>query len=264
MTTRPSPAPGVETDPPAPLRDVLPTAPLHGVLSASVAYAFSDRRTGTMSASVGEGDHRHHRDVLAGSVGLTADRIAWMRQVHGGEVVTTHSPVGPPPTGDGIVTDRPELGLGVVVADCVPVLMATPSAVAAAHAGRPGVLAGVVPATVRRLCEISGDTPREVQVVIGPAIGPCCYEVPAAMAADVDARVPGTRSTTTWGTPSLDLLAGVTGQLRAAGVDAVARAGGCTRCDQPGRWFSHRASGNEGRPAGRQAGIIVRGRGGAR
>lgn len=220
-----------------------------------VAYAFSERADGTMSDRVGGGDVGLSRAVIAARVGVDAQSIAWMDQVHGDVVAVVDVAPHHAPTCDGIVSTTAGIAAAVVVADCVPVLMAGPGGVAAVHAGRPGVVADVAGNTLDRLCECTGHAAAEVQVVIGPAIGPCCYEVPQEMAA---AALPGTRATTNWGTPSIDLVAGIVGQLRARGVRTIARAGGCTRCSGT-RWFSHRATtGAEGRPAGRQAGVVVR------
>lgn len=219
-------------------------------------YAFSGRADGTMSTSVGVGDVAAARAALAARVGLTADHLAWMRQVHGAVVARADEPAAEPPPCDGIITTTPGRGVGVLVADCVPVLVHIPGGVAAVHAGRAGVVADVVGVAVEELSAATGTPPTTAEAVIGPAIGPCCYEVPAAMADAVDELVPGTRARTTWGTPSLDLVAGVRSQLRARGVTTVMRAGGCTRCDD--RWFSHRSTGGpEQRPAGRQAGVIA-------
>lgn len=246
-----------------PGRAALPAAPAAGALAEGrAAYAFSARADGTMSTSVGIGDVAGSRASLAARVGLPEDGVAWMHQVHGAGVADATDSTGPAATAvlpacDGIVGTAPGRGVGVLVADCVPVLLHAPGGVAAAHAGRPGVVAGVVPATVDRLRARTGADADAVTALIGPAIGPCCYEVPSGMARDVDAAVPGTAATTTWGTPSVDLVAGVVRQLHQAGVTAIASAGGCTRCDGDG-WFSHRASGGaERRPEGRQAGVIA-------
>lgn len=250
MTTSPSHADGVQT---------LPSASLIGMLTATVAYAFSDRGFGTMSTTVGEGDHRMSRRWLSTQVGVESDRVSWMDQVHGTAVTVLDEPVMTPPRCDGLTTTQPNVGVAVLAADCVPVLVATPGGVGAAHAGRLGLVGGVVTATAGQLCRLDRCEPAAATVVIGPAIGPCCYEVPAAMADEVDAAVPGTRRQTTWGTPSVDLVGGVVGQLQHFGVTRIARAGGCTRCGGERRWFSHRASGGaERRPQGRQAGVAVR------
>lgn len=181
--------------------------------------------------------------------------LADMRQVHSAEVATVVTG-GPRPTCDGLVADRhgaAGVTLMVRVADCVPVLLADPEAgvVGVAHAGRPGVLAGVVPATVARMREAGAGA---ITGWIGPHVCGACYEVPAEMRDEVAAVVPETRSTTSWGTPALDLGAGVRAQLREAGAGVV-EVSGCTR--ESATLYSYR---RDGRRAGRQAGLIrVRG-----
>jgi polyphenol oxidase len=186
------------------------------------------------------------------------DPGAWhlLRQVHRAEVavVDGRTPPGAELRGvDAAVTAEPGRILAVQTADCVPVLLAGPTAVAVAHAGRAGVELGVVPAVLETIAEL-GSPPAAVRVVLGPAIGGCCYEVPLAMQRQVADRVEVAASTTTWDTPSLDLPAAVESQLATAGVDDVSRVGGCTRCDPQQRWFSHRADPE----AGRQLGLVVR------
>lgn len=204
------------------------------------------------------GNLSHHRPhvpaVLAAdraSVGerTGTDPAAWhlMVQVHGADVgrVDTDTPRGAELRGvDALVCAEPGRVLGAAAADCVPVLLAGPGGVAAVHAGRRGVATGTVPAA---LAALGGAT----HAAVGPAIGGCCYEVPAEMRDEVAAGHPTAHATTTWGTPSLDLPRAVLDDLVAAGV-AAERVGGCTRCE-PG-WFSHRADAG----AGRQLALVVR------
>jgi YfiH family protein len=150
-----------------------------------------------------------------------------MHQVHGADVVVT-SGDEPTPTCDALVTTTPGVALLARAADCVPVLLAAPAAgvVAAVHAGRPGLAAGVVPAAVARMREAGAS---DLVAWVGPHVCGACYEVPGAMRDEVAARVPESRSETSWGTPALDLGAGVHAQLAAAGVRDVRDVGGCTR-----------------------------------
>lgn len=185
---------------------------------------------------------------------LPADAVADLHQVHGACVVDAVS--GEPgqasrPEADALVTDRSDVVLMVRAADCVPVLVADPDAglVGAAHAGRQGVLRGVVPATVARLRARGA---RDLVAWIGPHVCAGCYEVPEALRAEVAAAVPATYAVTRAGTPSLDLGAGVRAQLEADGV-VVRWSGGCTREDPA--LYSHR---RDGAAAGRLAGLIRR------
>jgi YfiH family protein len=155
---------------------------------------------------------------------------------------------------DALMTDRPGLALLVRVADCVPIVLAAPDdrLVGVVHAGRVGLVAGVVPAAVDALRTRAAG---RVQAWLGPRACGRCYELPATMAADVAEAVPEARSTTSWGTPAADIGAGVTAQLTAAGVEVHdVGADACTIEDE--RFFSHRREGVE---AGRFGAIAVLG-----
>ena len=205
------------------------------------------------------GNLSHHRphvpQVLAADRAAVGEATAtdpgtWhlMDQVHGDDVGRVHgrTPPGAELRGvDALVTTERERVLGVATADCVPVLLATDTAVGAVHAGRRGVQAGVVAAAVGAL-----DGTR-LRAAVGPAIGGCCYEVPAEMQAAVLEVAPAAEATTTWGTPSLDLATAVAEELADLGA-SVTRLTACTRCDAG--WFSHRADPD----AGRQLGLVVR------
>ncbi|MCB0911122.1 MAG: polyphenol oxidase family protein [Propionibacteriaceae bacterium] len=150
---------------------------------------------------------------------------------------------------DALVTTVRGVALAVRVADCLPVLFADPDAgvVGAAHAGRVGLAAGVLPATLARLGELGA---RRVTAWIGPHICGACYEVPAAMRDSFAAGHPAAAATTSWGTPSLDLAAAAEQQLDALGC-TVLRVGGCTR--ETPSLHSHR---RDGERAGRMAGLV--------
>ncbi|WP_423465102.1 peptidoglycan editing factor PgeF [Promicromonospora sp. MS192] len=191
--------------------------------------------------------------------------VAFATQVHGDVVLALGAaereqwaaPVPPSTAGEGdaLVTAEPGLGLGVLVADCVPVLLADPEArvVGVAHAGRQGVLAGVVHRALDALVARGAD-PARVRAAVGPAVCGRCYEVPEAMRDEVAAAVPATFATTSAGTPGLDLPAGVVAQLAARGVVAT-QVPRCTLEDQA--LFSHRRASATATTTGRQAGIIA-------
>jgi YfiH family protein len=180
-------------------------------------------------------------------------RFARMNQVHGDTVLLVDepgpAPADPVPTADALLTTTPGLGLMVRVADCVPVLLADPASgvLAAVHAGRAGVALDVVGTTVARMREAGAG---DLLAWVGPHVCGGCYEVPAVMREEVAAAVPETRAETTWGTPSLDLGAGVRAQLRAHGVEAV-EVDRCTREDAS--LHSHR---RDGAASGRMAGLV--------
>lgn len=202
-----------------------------------------------LSAGVGDDPHA----VVANRRRLATElrvAVVFLTQVHGTGVATVD--VAPPadvPGTDAAVTATPGLALAVLAADCVPVLLADPVAgvVGAAHAGRAGAASGILPATVAAMAAL-GAKPDRVEVLLGPAVCGGCYEVPAAMRDEVEALLPGSAARTRAGTPSLDLRAGLRGQLAGLGVAAVGIDPRCTVEDPS--LFSHRREGRTGRQAG--------------
>jgi len=183
--------------------------------------------------------------------------VGFARQVHGTRVEVVDDLPEPGRSGDlfaadgcdALVTARAAVPLGVLVADCVPVLLADPQAgvVATAHAGRRGLLDGVLQATVRRMVGL-GARPASVRAALGPCAGPCCYEVPPDMRAHACALLPALHATTQAGTPSLDLRAGCREALASVGVGRVDDVGGCTVEDPD--LYSYRRAAVTGRFAG--------------
>jgi YfiH family protein len=236
-----------------------------------VELAFTDRHGGVSGAPFDSlnlawsgGDdpgamaenHRLLMDDFAPGDGV--ERLAELGQVHGGEVAVV-GPDGPRhdvhghlhAVGDGLVTAEPRITLSVRAADCAPVLLADERAgvIGACHCGRPGVVSGIVPATVRAMRELGAT---DITAWLGPHVCGRCYEVPQPMQDEVAAVEPVTRTTTSWGTPALDIGAGVRAQLERAGV----RFTELSRCTmESGDLFSYR---REGRLSGRQAGLIRR------
>jgi YfiH family protein len=221
----------------------------------------TDRRGGRSRApydSFNLGDHvgddaadvAANRGRLARELGVAEDRLVWMSQVHGAGVTVVDGPVaGAVPATDALVTTTPGLVLCVLVADCVPVLLADAEAgvVAAVHAGREGVRTGVVPAALAAMRDL-GARPAATSALLGPAVCGADYEVPAAMQAAVARIAPTAAVRTRRGTPGLDLRAGVAEILQKAGVGQVVHDPRCTVEDP--RLFSHRRNGVTGRQAG--------------
>ena len=191
-----------------------------------------------------------NRLLFAAAAGLAVESLVFAEQVHGSGVAVVRAPVPRPVAGvDALVTSTPGLGLVVLSADCLGVLLVDPAAgvAAAAHAGRQGLASGVLQATLAVMGEL-GATEVGTTAVLGPAACGRCYELPAELADEVEAAVPGGRSTTREGTPAVDLAAGAAGLLRSQGVRALRAVGGCT-IEQPGMLFSYRRSGRTGRHA---------------
>jgi len=221
----------------------------------------TDRRGGrsvSPYASFNLGDHvgddpaavAANRARVARELAVPDDRLVWMSQVHGAGVAIVDGPQDDPvPDTDALVTATPGLVLCVLVADCVPVLLADPVAgvVAAVHAGREGFRRGVVPAALSAMASL-GARARHVTALLGPAVCGECYEVPATMQADVARIAPEAAVRTRTGTAGLDLRAGVAQVLRKAGIPEVVHDPRCTVEDP--HLFSHRRDGVTGRQAG--------------
>ncbi|GGR72272.1 laccase domain protein [Streptomyces humidus] len=225
-------------------------------------FAFTDRWGGVSAApyeqlnlggAVGDdpGAVRANRELAARSLGLEPGRVVWMNQVHGSDVAEVDGPwttrITPPV--DGVVTTTRGLALAVLTADCVPVLLADPVAgvVAAAHAGRPGMVEGIVPAAVDAMESLGAD-PARIVARTGPAVCGRCYEVPEAMRAEVAAVEPAAHAETSWGTPAVDVTAGVHAQLGRLGVRDREASPVCTR--ESDDHFSYRRDRTTGRLAG--------------
>ncbi|MCW2680458.1 MAG: hypothetical protein JWM62_1859 [Frankiales bacterium] len=219
-------------------------------------FAFTTREGGVSRApydSLNLGSHvgddpaavAENRRRVAEAVG--ARDLVVAEQVHGTTVVEVTGPwPDVPPHADALVTRVPRLALGVLVADCTPVLLAAPGegVVGVAHAGRKGMTDGVVPALVEAMRDLGATA---LLGRIGPSVCARCYEVPEALRAAVAAQVPLARSVTRHGTPSLDVAGGVLEQLAPHCWD-VEQLPGCTveRDDL----FSFRRDGVTGRSAG--------------
>ena len=190
-----------------------------------------------------------NRALLADAFDLATDQLVFMSQVHGSTVAVVDEPPAPGrpiPEADALVTSQPGLALAVLVADCAPVLLTDVAAgvVAVAHAGRRGMAGGVVAATLAAMRSL-GAEPGTTAALVGPAICGRCYEVPAALQAEVAAVEPAARSTTRSGTAGLDIRAGVVAQLEAAGVASIEVDPICTAESE--HLYSHRRDGVTGR-----------------
>lgn len=226
-----------------------------------------------------------NRELLAEAVtGSAATPIATIRQIHSSVIaIAKQAESGPVCGGDGLITDRPGLLLGVMTADCTPVLVADPrrKVVAAFHAGWRGTVKRIVESGIGRMQLEFGSRPDDLIAAIGPGIGPCCYAVGEEVLSEfrsqfvyadqlfhevydddpvkrkypmlfLTQRAPGHSPTG----PALHL--NVTEANRRQLLDAglkpasIKMAGGCTQC-QPELYFSHR--GQQGR-AGRMMNVI--------
>ena len=245
--------------------DVLPVVEVD--LGRGVRAGFTTRSGGVsvppwdalnLGLEVGDATARvlANRELVERWVGT---RVAFASQVHGVDVRVLSDPPAGSATSvglyDALVSTSSSVAVAVLVADCVPVLLADVEAgvVGAVHAGRRGLVAGVVEAAVDALVG-AGAQPDRLRAVVGPSISGAAYEVPEAMRDEVAAALPETWSTTAWGTPALDLPAGVVAVLAHVGVHDVRRLDICTSTDE--RFYSHRRAQRREGTTGRFAGVI--------
>ena len=250
-----------------PSRTGSPAAPEDGIadhsLAPGVRVAITGRAGGVsappydtlnLGRSVGDDPAAvaRNRGLLAAACGTQPSRITWMRQVHGNAVACVATPPdgepanGSSPECDAVFTAEPGRLLSVLAADCAPVLLADPEAglVGAAHAGRAGMEAGVVPALIRAMTGAGAD-PARMRALIGPAVCGGCYDVPEELRARVCSAVPEAYCVTRGGRPGLDITAGISAQLGAAGIWHVQRDERCT-AESP-ELYSHRRDRRTGR-----------------
>jgi len=202
------------------------------------AGGVSDPPYDSLNLTTGTGDSlqrvEQNRRLACEAMGLPADRLAVNRQVHS-PTINRAFPGRRREPGDGLWTDEAQLPMLAMSADCLPIAVAVTGgrrALAVLHAGWRGLSQGVVAAGVAAL----GNGPKAA--VIGPAIGPCCYEVGPEVSGRFDADLTRHRI--------LDLWTAAERKLRAAGVGRIERVDLCTRCN-PELFFSHR---RDGKPRG--------------
>lgn len=234
---------------------------------SGIFVAFTTRHGGvsaepfdSLNLSFSSGDDplrvRENRARVLRALGSRPEAWTGARQVHGTRAVRVgpaergagaESPSTVVPDTDALWSDDPDLSLAVLTADCAPILLADPDRgrIGVVHGGWRGLLAGVVEAAVEAM-----GAPERLRAFVGPAIGPCCYEVGPEVARAARERL-GAVVTRREGREHLDLWTGSMAALRRAGVREAWLAALCTRCE-PGRFYSHRAGGR-----GRQ-GLVAR------
>jgi len=225
----------------------LPVAGVHSAVTARPADA-SDRSRAP--------------SLVSGCSGLHPEAVHQLRQVHGATVRTVDaSPLVAHTAGDALITLDSGVAICVRVADCAPVVLTTADGrgIGIVHAGWRGARADAPGAAVAALCTLTGCGPGELWAAIGPALGPCCFEVGPEVAADFPARLVRSEA----GRLLLDLPGAIALHLETAGLrtDRIDRSRAvCTLCnrDAPGGLSFHSYRGSAGGPA-RNLAFIVKG-----
>jgi YfiH family protein len=202
-------------------------------------------------------DVRENRARVAKAMGVDREKLLGCKQVHGIDVATVHKPwaEGDGPAADALVSNMPGLALGVITADCAPVLFYGDGVAGAAHAGWRGAVAGVLEATVAAMRALGAT---QIYAVIGPCIQQTSYEVGADLRDAVLAERRSAARFFTAGRPGhwwFDLPAYCLGRLEAAGVKAESLGFDTYALEQ--EFFSHRRRTLRGEPAlGHQISVI--------
>ncbi|WP_298965343.1 peptidoglycan editing factor PgeF [uncultured Methylobacterium sp.] len=194
-----------------------------------------------------------NRRRMTARLGLASDALASVFQVHSAEAVIVEAPFSERPRADAMATRVPGLALGILTADCGPILFADPAnrVVGAAHAGWKGALTGIIEATLAAM-ESLGASRRGITAVLGPTISGAAYEVGPEFRDRFIAADPGNGR---WFAPSperpdhslFDLPGYVVARLERAEVGTVADLGLCTYGD-PERFYSYRRTTHRGEP----------------
>jgi hypothetical protein len=241
-----------------------------------VIHAFCTRQGGvsggsfaSLNVSAREGDGNDHvrlnLERIAAAFGISVSQFLPVHQVHrdGIWVVDGETPLpapDPPPELDAIMTDRPGVALCIKTADCVPVFLVDPvrRVIGAVHAGWKGTALQIVEKAVKEMVQRFGTSPSDLSAIIGPAIGPCCYEVDTGVYQAMsnhperDFFFHARREEGKW---MLDLFLANRHQLLRSGLlpERIRTADHCTAC-HPELFFSHRAQGGN---TGRQLNFIM-------
>jgi hypothetical protein len=243
------------------------------ISGVSSAYSFNGSATelnlGFTAADDEENVRENRRRLVEAVTGSREIPLVTVRQIHSNR--TEIADPGKVCEGDGLTTDQAGILLGIMTADCIPVLVADPvrRAVAAFHAGWRGTVQRIVELGIARMQSEYGSLPSDLVAAIGPGIGPCCYQVGEQLLAEFQAyftyanelfspeseeQTVSSRNTTGPRPLHLDLIEANRRQLLEAGVAAssISVVGGCTSC-HPNLFYSHRASNGH---AGRMMSVI--------
>ncbi|MBO6718774.1 MAG: peptidoglycan editing factor PgeF [Rhizobiaceae bacterium] len=259
----------LETVRPEPIRSPV----LDGHAQSGIQHGFFTRAGGVsegiyrgLNAGQGSNDRADHvaenRRRIARSLGTEQSRIVTVHQVHSADALVVDGPFpGDRPKADAMATDRPGLALGVLTADCGPVLFSDPLArvIGAAHAGWKGALGGVLEATIEAM-ERLGARRERIKAVLGPSISQASYEVGPEFRERFVAVEPGSSAyfvpSATEGRHMFDLEAYTVERLNRAGVEASAL-GRCTYREEE-NFYSYRRSVHRSEPDyGRQMSAII-------
>lgn len=204
-------------------------------------------------------DVLHNHKLTAQALNYVHSNLVHMRQIHSDDVLIVDETMNfdTPPTCDALITDRPNIPLMVMSADCTPILIHDPikSVIACVHAGRAGALNKILPKTIQKMCDDYGTHLNNLQVSLGPSIHGCCYEINEAIAKEVAEKNYVNALRRDGEKDYLDVNTILQIQLNSLGIkkENIEIMNECTSCNHD-TYFSYRAHAQR---TGRIAGIIM-------
>ncbi|NIR56403.1 MAG: peptidoglycan editing factor PgeF [Nitrospinaceae bacterium] len=231
---------------------------VHGFSPRTFQNARGEREELSFRREGHEAEGKNHRRWFLQSLGIASEAVALVEQVHGDRVHVLKTSGEPPARtaqiqADAILTHLPERPIGVLTADCVPIVLYDPRNHVAGviHAGRKGTARRIFSKTVNALKTVYGSRPETILAGLGPGIGGCCYEVAEECLPSFREEYPewsGFVQPSRPGHCRLDLFQANVEDGLSAGIsrDHLVQAGECTAC-RPHRWFSYRREGPTGR-----------------
>ncbi len=197
---------------------------------------------------------------LAQQIGYDYHSLIHMRQIHSDKIIVVDPDIHNfenPPECDALITDQPNIPLMVMTADCTPVLLfdSVQNVIAVAHAGRAGAVKGIIPKTIEKICNDFGSKIENINVVLGPSIHGCCYEVGEKIANEVIGDGYGFAVINKEGNYYLEVNAIIHRQLDESGIkkENIEDLNICNACENRD-FFSYRA---DKQKTGRIAGVLM-------
>ena len=226
-----------------------------------IRHGFLTRRGGvsshpyqSLNLSANDGDRAEHvslnRKLIATAFEFAPERLVLLSQMHGDQILLLKGPLATLPffaSYDAMITDSPDTYLGILTADCLPILIVDQkrNVVAAVHAGRQGTALHIVRKVLKKMRDEFGSLPEDLLIALGPSVGPCCYEIDEKVFQREWEPFATGRGKERW---TLDIAGFNTSQMKKEGVeeDRVFRIGLCTGCHND-LLFSYRREGRTGR-----------------
>ncbi len=239
-------------------------APTHAFLARAGGVSPPPFDTLNLNTRVGDvlENIASNKGRVKGAFGLSADSIVTVNQVHGDTTIVADRADMPEEEADALISNTPGVPVGVLTADCLPILLYDPrvKAVGAVHAGRAGTLLDIASKTIGAMQETFGSEAADVRAALGPCIGPCCYEVGEEVFGEIKSALgPRTEEFMSFNpAPVFDIVKANTAQLISAGLSPgnIEASGLCTSC-APELFFSYRRSEEAGESTGRQLSFIT-------